>query len=314
MRFHLDHTPKPSSITIDHQQRIMLIGSCFSENIGDTLLGHHFNVFKNPNGILFNPFSIAQCLEYCIGDDDRIHSGMLERNGLHFSFLHHSSISHSDKDKLRNELRSVQRNAHDFLKQTDVLILTFGSAFAYFHKELKMTVANCHKLPASSFEKNLLSVGEIVNEYAILIPKLKAFNPKLKFIFTVSPVKYLKDGVEENNLSKATLLLAIHELRKKFDIDYFPAYELVIDDLRDHRFFKEDLAHPNNEAINYVWEKFSGVYFSDDTKKINSEVNSINVSENHTLFFPESEEARKFKENLAHKKRELKTKFPFLKF
>jgi hypothetical protein len=314
MRFHLDHTPKSSQIRIDHQQKIMLIGSCFAENIGDCLLKHHFNIFENPNGIMFNPMSISQCLEYCISNDDRIHSGLLERNGLHFSFLHHSSVSHSNKDKFRNELKEQQQKAHDFLKRSDVLIVTFGSAFAYFHKELRMTVANCHKLPANSFDKNLLHVDEIVNEYSDLIPKLKAFNPKLKFIFTVSPVKYLKDGLEENNLSKATLLLAVNELKKKFGIDYFPAYELVIDDLRDHRFFKNDLAHPNKEAIHYIWEKFSGVYFNEDTKKLNSEIHSVNTSENHTLFFPESEEAKKFKDNLEHKKRELKTKFPFLKF
>jgi hypothetical protein len=292
----------------------MLIGSCFAENIGDRLLKHHFNVFENPNGILFNPLSISQCLEYCTDNDERIHSGLLERNGMHFSFLHHSSIFHSDKDKFKKELKENQHKAHDFLKQADVLIITFGSAFIYYHKELKMAVANCHKLPANVFEKILLRVDEIVKEYSDLITKLKTFNTELKFIFTVSPVKYLKDGIEENNLSKATLLLSINELKKKFNVDYFPAYELVIDDLRDHRFFKEDLAHPNEEAINYVWEKFSEVYFSEDTKKLNSEIHLVNTSENHTLLFPESEEAKNFSENLEHKKRELKTKFPFLKF
>jgi hypothetical protein len=314
MRFHLDYTPKSSSIKIDHQQRTMLMGSCFAENIGDRLLKHHFNVFQNPNGILFNPLSISQCLEYCIGNDERVHSGLLERNGLYFSFLHHSSVSQSDKDQFRKDLKENQHKAHDFLKKADVLIITFGSAFVYYHKELKMAVANCHKLPAHAFEKNLLSVNEVVNEFSDLITKLKTFNPTLKIIFTVSPVKYLKDGVEENNLSKATLLLAVHELKKKFDVDYFPAYELVTDDLRDHRFFKEDLAHPNQEAMNYVWEKFSHVYFDENTRKLNSEIHSVNTSEKHTLLFPESEDAKNFTENLEYKKRELKAKFPFLKF
>lgn len=314
MRFHLDHTPKPGSFHIDHSKRIMLVGSCFAESVGERLLKYHFNAWTNPNGIIFNPLSISQCLEYCIGNDERIHSGLLERNGHVFSFLHHSSISHTDKDVFKIELKKEQKEAHEFLEQADVLILTFGSAFVYYHKELKIPVANCHKLPSSLFEKTLLSVEEIVEEYTVLLPKLKTFNPKLKFIFTVSPVKHLRDGLEENNLSKATLLLAINELRKKFSIDYFPAYELVTDDLRDHRFYKEDLAHPNQEAVNYVWEKFSDTYFTNTTIDINEELSAINSSNEHKLLFPESEEANKFKLDLEYKKRELKTKFPFLKF
>lgn len=314
MRFHLDHTPKAGSFHIDHYQRVMLIGSCFAESIGQRMLRHHFNVLVNPNGIMFNPLSISQCIDNCIDNDERSHSGLLERNGLHFSFLHHSSISHPDKEFLRKELKENQQKAHEFLKQANILILTFGSAFVYYHKELKMPVANCHKLPASSFDKILLSVNEIVQEYSALIPKLQSFNPDLKLMFTVSPVKYLKDGLEENNLSKATLLLAVHELKKKFTADYFPSYELVIDDLRDYRFFKEDLAHPNETAIDYVWEKFSDTYFTVSTRDLNIELSSINTSENHKLLFPESEDAIKFKSNLEHKKKELKTKFPFLKF
>jgi hypothetical protein len=314
MRFHLNYTPRSGSIQIDHQHKVMLVGSCFAENIGDRMLRHHFNVLMNPNGILFNPISISQCLEYCLGNDERIHSGLLERNGIHFSFLHHSSISSVDKDTFRKELKDTQQRAHDFLKQANTLIVTFGSAFVYYHKELKMPVANCHKLPANAFEKNLLTVEEIVNEFSDLIPKLKAFNPKLNFIFTVSPVKYLKDGIEENNLSKATLLLAAHELKKRFGADYFPAYELVIDDLRDHRFFKEDLAHPNEEAINYVWEKFSEIYFPLKTRELNSELSAIISSENHKILFPESQEAKLFKENLSKKKKELSQKHAFLKF
>ncbi|MBP9069076.1 MAG: GSCFA domain-containing protein [Bacteroidia bacterium] len=314
MQFHLNYKPKPSLIKIDHQQKLMLVGSCFSENIGIALQKHHFNCLVNPNGILFNPQSIHQSLLHCLENSSDIASHIHEREGLHFSFLHHSSISENSEQKLKALITKKQQEAHDHLKVTDVLVLTFGTAYTYFHKTQNITVANCHKHPGTIFEKKLLSVEEIVNDYSNLIDKLKSFNPKLKFIFTVSPVKYLKDGVEENNLSKATLLLAISELKKKFEIDYFPAYELVIDDLRDYRFYKEDLAHPNDAAIKYVWEKFSDTYFTEETKKLNSELHSINASEDHKILFPESDEAKKFKETVEHKKRELKAKFSFLKF
>jgi hypothetical protein len=314
MQFHLNYKPKSSVLKIDHQQKVMMVGSCFSENIGTALQKHHFNCLVNPNGILFNPQSIHQSLLNCLENSSDITSQIHEREGLHFSFLHHSSISENSEQKLKALITKKQKDAHDHLKTTDVLVLTFGTAYTYFHKAQNITVANCHKHPGNVFEKKLMSVEEIVNDYSNLIGKLKTFNPKLKFIFTVSPVKYLKDGVEENNLSKATLLLAISDLKKKFEIEYFPAYELVIDDLRDYRFYKEDMAHPNDAAIKYVWEKFSDTYFTEETKKLNSELHSINASEDHKILFPESEEAKKFKETVEHKKRELKAKFSFLKF
>ena len=167
---------------------------------------------------------------------------------------------------------------------------------------------------ADTFEKTLLSITNTANDFSNLIYKLKNFNSKLKIIFTVSPVKYLKDGIEENNLSKAILLLAINELKNKFDVEYFPAYELVNDDLRDYRFYKNDMAHPNNEAIKYVWQKFSDTYFTEETKKLNVELQQINSSEDHKILFPESEDSKKFKENLEQKKRGLKSKYSFLKF
>lgn len=314
MQFHLNYKPKSSGTKIDHSQKLMLVGSCFSENIGIALQKHHFNCLVNPNGILFNPQSIHQSLVHCLENDPTITSHIHEREGLHFSFLHHSSISENSEQKLKSLLLNKQKEAFDHLKTTDILILTFGTAFTYFHKVQNITVANCHKHPGNVFEKKLLSVEQIVNDYSSLIEKLKAFNPKLKFIFTVSPVKYLKDGVEDNNLSKATLLLGISELKNKFEIDYFPSYELVIDDLRDYRFYKEDMAHPNDAAIKYVWEKFSDTYFSDETKKLNSELHSINTSEDHKILFPESKEAKMFKENLNIKKKELSQRHPFLKF
>jgi hypothetical protein len=312
MQFHLNYNPKPSESKIDHQHKIMLIGSCFAENIGGYLKSHKFKTFVNPNGILFNPNSIYCSLINCIENKTIDDSYILKRNELFFSYLHHSSTYHQDKNELALKLNTIQKEAHYFIKETDYLIITFGTAFVYTHKQHKTVVANCHKQPSTDFEKKLLTVEEIVADYKNLIHQLKLFNPKVKIIFTVSPVKYLKDGVEENNISKATLLLAIHQLKKEFNLDYFPAFELVNDDLRDYRFYKEDLAHPNEQAVNYVWEKFSDVYFADETKNLNSEIHSIISSEKHNLLFPESEEAKKFVASITIKKKELKSKFPFL--
>ena len=312
MQFHLNYNPKSSESKIKHEHKIMLIGSCFAENIGDYLHSHKFKTLVNPNGILFNPTCIYHALINCVENKIIDDSLILKRNDLFFSYSHHSSVYHQDENELKLNLNTIQKDTYDFLKVADHLIITFGTAFVYRHKQHNTIVANCHKQPSVDFEKKLLSVDEIVTEYKNLIHSLKKFNPQLKIIFTVSPVKYLKDGIEENNISKATLLLAIHQLKKEFDLDYFPAFELVNDDLRDYRFYKEDLAHPNDLAIKYIWGKFSDVYFTDETKNLNKEIFSITSSEKHNLFFPESEEAKKFIANIAKKKKELKSKFPFL--
>lgn len=315
MKWHLDHTPRSSSHKIDHQQKIMLVGSCFSEEIGNKLASSGFDTLQNPNGILFNPVSISNTLRNIIFKNKIDAKNFVQRdNGLYFSFLDHSSINGRTKEELASNLEDIQRHATDFLRNADHIVLTFGSAFVYKHLKLNSVVGNCHKQAANEFEKRMLSVDEIVNDYKVLVNELRVLNSKLNIIFTVSPVKYLRDGIEENNLSKSTLLLAVHQICKELGCSYFPAYELVVDDLRDHRFYKEDLAHPNELAVNYVWEKFSACFFKEDTIRLAREVGSLNTASNHRLLFPESEEARKFKANLEHKKKELKTKFPFLRF
>ncbi len=314
MRFHLDYTPKSSPNKIDHQQKITLLGSCFSENVGEHLCKTGFDILRNPNGILFNPSSISGSLRNIIFKKKINTSLFIQRNDLFFSLQNHSSIFGKTKDELESKLEDLEANAHNFLKQADHLIITLGSAFVYKHLRSNTIAGNCHKLPAQDFQKRMLSIEEIVNDYKTLITELRVFNPKLNIIFTVSPVKYLKDGVEENTLSKSTLLLAVNQICKDLKCFYFPAYELVIDDLRDHRFFKEDLAHPNQEAITYVWEKFSECFFKEETTKLSKEVEAICIASKHAPLFPESEEAKKFKVNLENKKKELKVKFPFLKF
>lgn len=312
MQLHLNYKPKPSSLKIDHTQALFMIGSCFAENIGEKLMQHGFHTFINPSGILFNPLSIYHCLTDIIEEKEIDDSLLLQRNELHFSYLHHGSIYNPSKDQLKVQINNTQKSAKEFLRNSKFLMITFGTAYVYELQHNKQTVANCHKQNSSLFQKRLISVEEIVSKTSELINAIKKLNTTIQIIFTVSPVKYLKDGIEENNLSKATLLLALNQLSNNTNGIYFPAYELVNDDLRDYRFYKEDMAHPNNQAINYVWEKFSDTFFTEETKQLNKEVYAVTSASQHQLLHPEGAEAKQFLLNLENKRKELLKKFPFL--
>lgn len=315
MQFHLNYTPPKFDFDIDHKQNLFLIGSCFSENIGALLEQHKFNTYSNPTGILFNPASIHQSLTDILNAKDLSDNFILSRNGLYYSYLHHTSINAHSANELKENVNSQTKKAQDRLKQSDVLIITFGTAFFYHHLTTGQVVANCHKQPQQIFEKNLLAVNEMVSAYSGLIKKLQIFNPKLKIIFTVSPVKYLRDGVIENNLSKSTLILSVHELIKQNkNCFYFPAYELVNDDLRDYRFYKEDLAHPNELAINYVWEKFSDACFNDQTIELNKQIYKLNQALNHREMTSGSQEQQKLQDFITKQKGELKKLAPEIEF
>ena len=282
MKFHLNHNPKKFDFEISHSQSLFLIGSCFAENIGQKLKENKFHTLTNPNGILFNPNSIFRALQDAISlttFDDRF---SVERDNYHFSFFHHSKIKASTAKQLKDQLQEINLNNHQFLKSCDFLIITFGTAYHYFHKNLHTTVANCHKQSQQTFTKKLLSLTEITEQYNLLFKQLSKLNPQLKIILTVSPVKHLKDGLLENSLSKSTLLLSVHELcQTNKNCVYFPAFELVTDDLRDYRFYKEDMAHPNAQAVNYVWEKFSETCFSESTKQLNQKIQKLNQALDH---------------------------------
>lgn len=315
MKFHLNYTPKKFDFEIDHKQNLFLIGSCFSENIGGLLEQHKFKAYSNPNGILFNPASIHQNLTDILNLKDLSDNFILSRDGLYYSYLHHTSVNAATTKELKENINHTTKEANARLKESDLLILTFGTAFFYHHLTSGQVVANCHKQPQQIFEKNLLAPNEIVSAYTGLIKKIQAFNPKLKIIFTVSPVKYLKDGVVENNLSKSALILSIHELIKQNkNCYYFPAYELVNDDLRDYRFYKEDLAHPNEMAINYVWEKFSESCFNETTIALNHQIHKLNLALNHRQMSVGSQEQQKLQDFIAKQKEELKKLDPTIEF
>ncbi|HMG82746.1 MAG TPA: GSCFA domain-containing protein [Ferruginibacter sp.] len=294
MDFHLNFDPKPFAVKIEHHQKLLLIGSCFTENIGSKLRQLKFSVLENPNGILFNPVSIATSLNSYIENKQYKEEELFYQNESWNSWQHHSRFSNPDKAATLAVINQSQQTAHSFLKTANWVLITLGSAFVY-ELENKEIVANCHKVPTDKFNKKLLSADEITKMLKEVMEKLSAFNPNIKIIFTISPVRHLRDGFVENNRSKAMLIQAVHQLVSENDtVFYFPAYELVIDDLRDYRFYAEDMVHPNYAATNYVWEKFITTCIDERTVQLMKEINIINAAKSHKPFNPTSAQHKKF--------------------
>jgi len=278
---------KPNSydFEISHQSNLLLIGSCFSENIGEIMRDNKLNTLVNPFGILFNPISIIRTLNSILAEKVFTEDDLRFENGLYYSFSHHGKFSGVIKEDVLDGINVSREVASSFLKETDVLIITLGSAWAYRFIQTNSIVSNCHKVPNKEFSKELLSIENIVDEMGGLIKKLQSINPSLKIIFTISPVRHWKDGAEENTLSKSILNVAVHELVKKHEsVHYFPAYEMVIDDLRDYRFYKEDMLHPNAVAVDYVWSEFEKSFFSSSTIELNKNIGKVVSAKSHKPF------------------------------
>jgi hypothetical protein len=311
MDFHLEFTPKPFDTRVSHQHRLMLIGSCFTEQIGGKLALHKFSVMDNPNGILFNPASIAKSVSSYIQNKRYSEADLFYQNESWHSWEHHSRFSHPGKDHCLELINASQSAAHEFLEKADWLLLTLGSAFVY-ELENKNVVANCHKVPTDKFNKRLLDIDEVSGMLKNMQDELFAFNPNIKIIYTISPVRHLRDGFIENNRSKATLINAVHQLVQQGKAFYFPAYELVIDDLRDYRFYAEDMVHPNYAATNYVWEKFVEACIDGPSQLLMKEINVINAARSHKPFNPGSEQHKKFLRSHLEKIQKLQELYPYI--
>ncbi len=304
MDFHLEFTPKPFAQKINHQQPLFLIGSCFTENIGSKLKQHKFSVLENPNGILFNPASIAKSVISYIQNKTYTEADLFYQNESWNSWEHHSRFSHPDKTTCLQMINQSQAQSHVFLQKAAWVLITVGSAFVYelvdgftplSIEDNERMVANCHKVPTDKFKKVLLSIDKVKTLLHEMLQQLFAFNSSIKVIFTISPVRHLRDGFVENNRSKSTLIQAIHQLTDEDErLHYFPAYELVIDDLRDYRFYAEDMVHPNYAATNYVWEKFVATCIDEPSQQLMKEINVINAAMSHKPFNPSSAAHKKF--------------------
>jgi len=312
MDFHLEFSPKPFETRISHRHNLLLVGSCFTEQIGNKLASHKFSVLDNPNGILFNPVSISRSVISYIEEKQYSEKDLFYQNECWNSWEHHSRFSNLDVTACLKNINQSQTGAHAFLKKAGWLLVTLGSAFVY-ELENKMVVANCHKVPTDKFNKRLLTIDEVVAGLQMMIDKAIAFNPGLKIIFTISPVRHLRDGFTENNRSKATLIHAVHQfVEKNNNCFYFPAYELVIDDLRDYRFYAEDMVHPNYAATNYVWEKFIAACIDEPSQQLMKEIAVIVAAKNHKAFNPASEQHKKFLLTNLEKVKKLQQQYPYI--
>lgn len=310
MELILPFSIKKPARQIHIKDAIVLMGSCFAEEIGFKLKERRFNALINPHGILYNPLSLSEAMADYLSAKKYSEKNIFHYNEVWQSFKHHGRFSKTDAGTCIEQINLEINKASHQLKNCRWLIITFGSAFAYRHKKTSELAGNCHKIPSAEFEKILLSKEEIIREWKEQMAALKKFNSNLNVVFTVSPVRYVRDGLIENNRSKGILLDAVHSLvNENENCFYFPAYEIVIDELRDYRFYKEDLVHPNHLAVNYVWEKFVATFCDEKTQNFLEEYEPLLKGLQHRPLHEETEAHKKFKMNLAEKIKALDEKY-----
>ncbi|MCF8262301.1 MAG: GSCFA domain-containing protein, partial [Melioribacteraceae bacterium] len=276
MQFRTEVEIESSKSKIEHNHKIFLIGSCFAENISKKLNYFKFGTLLNPTGIIYNPISIYNTIDLINSNKIFEKNDLIYHNGEFHSFYHHSDFSSHDPLQSLEKINSSLKDAREFLKASEWIVISLGTALVFEFINEKRIVSNCHKIPAKEFKSFRLNLHETVDYISRMITIINQISPHAKIILTVSPIRHWKNGAVENQLSKSTLLLAVNEVVKNIPIaDYFPSYEILMDDLRDYRFFASDLLHPSEQAVNYIWEKFSTTYFSDDCFRVMNEIKKI---------------------------------------
>jgi hypothetical protein len=315
----IDLKKQPEQVA--YGDKLLLTGSCFTEHIGNSLAELKFDLLQNPNGILFGPDAVCKSLLSYKENRQYKADDLFRLNEVWHSWNHHSRFSHTSREEALKNINASQQKAHDFLKEANWLVITLGSSFTYGLTAVADTasghvndaVANCHRAPANWFSKKMLETEDIIFELENCLKELKQFNPGLRFIFTISPVRHIRDGVVENNRSKARLIDAVHTIVTRFESAYyFPAYELVIDVLRDYRFYDIDLVHPNYPATEFVLEKFTETCIDEGSQQLMKEIRSIVIARKHKAFQPDTNAHRQFLQGNLEKTRMLKDKFPYL--
>lgn len=302
-----------SEIRISYEDYIMTLGSCFAENIGNKLKEVYFETDINPFGVLYNPVSICNSIELLLRKKIFTNKDIFEYNSLWQSFSHSNSFTDISAGECLNKINSRLISSVEFLQNTQILLITFGTAWVFEEKKSGRVVSNCHKLPAGDFVRRRLTVEEIVTDYNELIFKLQSVYPTISIVFSVSPIRHWKDGAHENNISKSILLIAIDELQMQHDkVHYFPAYEIQLDELRDYRFYAPDMLHPSEVAVDYIWSRFSETYFTDRTLQLKKRIEQLVADRAHRPFQPDSIEFKKFLLNTEKRKAEILNDFPFL--
>ena len=294
--FKLSFDLPPSSHKMDINDPFLLIGSCFSDDIGQKLIQSKFNALSNPFGTIYNPYSIFNILKDTMDDGD-----LVENQGIYYHWGAHGAVSDLSKEDLSNKIETLREETQSFLKITKWLIVTLGTSIVY-EREGGKVVANCHKFPGTQFKKRFLNQSEIIRQYQLLHDHLAKVNPDIQIIFTVSPVRHIKDGLINNNRSKSILIDAVHSIEKSYsNVHYFPSYEILIDELRDYRFYEKDMIHPSDQAVDYIWESFISTYLNQSTLKTLNEWSNLRSALDHKAFHPTSEKHQLFLKSTLQK-------------
>lgn len=305
--FRTEVIPTPSALRISLTDSILTIGSCFSDAIGSRLISNKVTALVNPFGTIYNPHSIHKVIQYAVSESNVTENSLVQRQDVFLHYDFHSQLSSLDEHELKERLKSIISNTHSFLRSAKWLIITYGTAWVYELIQTNDIVANCHKMPKSLFNKFLMTQKEILGSFEAMYTGLKVLNPGIRIILTVSPVRHIKETLELNSVSKSILRVACHTLTQQHtDVQYFPAYELVLDDLRDYRFYKSDMIHPSDVAEEYIWQKFGEQYFSEELKAFLVKWKDIRSALNHRPFHPGSSAHRKFVDETIKRLQELK--------
>ncbi len=300
---------------IDYNSRLMMLGSCFAENMGSKFSYYKFDVDVNPCGIIYNPLSVANVLRLIVEGKQFEKSDLRQVGGKWVSLYHHGAFSSTDPDECLRRINDRLTKATGELRTLDLLVITWGTAWVYRYTRENIVVSNCHKIPSQEFERSRLSVEDIVKEYLVLIGRLREINPGLRILFTVSPIRHWKDGAHGNQLSKATLLLAIDRLREELQhVYYFPADEIVLDELRDYRFYADDMLHMSGFTVDYIWERFLYSFISPEVLGLMNQIGRVNKGVAHRPFDPQSEEYHRLVKKMLAEIAMISRSYPMIDF
>lgn len=296
---------------IEYGDHVVCLGSCFAEEVGNRLAEIKISVDINPAGILYSPASIARILELAIHTSGLKEEHLVFHDGMWHSFLHHGEFSHMEKTGVIKAADKAHASMLEGLRNAKWLVLTLGTASVFRHMNSQLIVANCHKIPGSEFHRERLSVATCLEALGVVIQLVREVNPTIHVLLTVSPVRHIRDGLHENQLSKATLLLAVEKACMDFEnTHYFPSYEICMDDLRDYRFYGKDLVHPSELAVDYIWERFSDVILSEQTRSLAKEILKVRQAMGHRILNRNPDQIKQFARNQLNRIKELGIKFP----
>ena len=313
LQTHIAFTPEEAQI--DYASKVLLLGSCFTENIGAKLDYFKFQHLQNPFGIVFHPLAIETLVTRAVHDNTFNGEDVFERDGQWYCFEAHSSVTASSKESLVNLLNERLHELSSYLADASHIVITLGTAWVYKHLELNTAVANCHKIPQRHFTKELLTVEEISTSIEKSIQLIRTHNPTATLIKTVSPVRHIKDGLVENSRGKAHLLAAVQAVVQRSENGfYFPSYELMMDELRDYRFYADDMLHPNTTAIQYIWQRFKKVWISTETETLQKKIGSIQAGLRHRPFNVNGKEYQKFQQQLRRAIELVRQELPHVTF